>query len=331
MISIINKYELNYMKVYIYGDLGKAFSLKDDINSAYKYLLMANEFAKTCDVESEYYGMLIIALTHCYNRLGKYEDGIRECESISNKIPHNLKKRITYNKILMLKRIGRYNDALEEIRGFEDVFIDRKKETTCYEHDINIEMIKGNCYREQGYLNKSLKLFKELHKSLNKTKEMFDKRILCLGNIIEVSSLLENDYYEYRDMIIQEIENNKDEFEKNYLASEVYKLLADIYANNKQENSLKVAYGYTLKSLEIAERYKNMDMIDYNINKLIEYIPNVEECTIEVVQKYILSLVQSRMIKLDSKVILRLINFHMVNNNKKEAKNIIDFCKRQAS
>ncbi len=327
MISIVNKYELNYMKVYIYGNLGREFRLENDIKTACKYLAMANEFAKMSSVDCDYYGKLMIGLTHCYNRLGKFEEGIQVCDNLSNEIAQERMNKIVHNKILMLKRIGRHQEALNEI---EKLF-DRIKDEDFFDLNINISIIKGNCYREQGYLNKSFKLFKELHKNLDNTKELFGKRILCLGNIIEVSSLLENDYHEYREMIIQEIENNKSEFEKKYLASEVYKLLAETYANKKEENNMQLAYEYTLKSLEIAKRHSNMDMIDYDLNKLIEYIPNVEECTIEEVQKHIFSSVQSRMIKSDSKVILRLINLHMVNNNQKEAKKIIDFCKSQVS
>ncbi|MCM1988807.1 helix-turn-helix domain-containing protein [Oceanirhabdus seepicola] len=331
MISIINKYELNYMKVYIYGDLGRAFGLKHEVNSAANYYLMANEFAKMCNVDSEYYGKLKGALTHFLSRLGKYEDGIRECNNLSNEIPYELTKGIIYNKIIMLKKIGKYNEALKEIDGFENEFIYREKELDSYDLQINIQIIKGNCYREQGYLNKALRVYRETLDEIKDNEECFKNKMLVLSNIMEVSTMLEDDFDEYLNKLVEEIGKNKVKFEKNYFASEIYKWMANSYEHKKEKNNMQLAYEYTLKSLKIAKRHRNMDIIDYDINKLIEYIPYVKECTIEVVQKHILSLVQTRMIKSDSKVILRLINFHMVNNNQKEAKNIIDFCKSQVS
>jgi len=176
-----------------------------------------------------------------------------------------------------------------------------------------------------------LRIFKETLENIKDCEEYLKNKILVLSNIMEVSIMLEDDFDDYLNEIVNEIDKNKIKFEENYFASEVYKWVANSYEHKKRENHKQLAYEYTLKSLELAKRDKNMDIIDYGLNKLIEYIPHVEECTIEVVQKHILSLLQAKMLMPHSKVIIRLINFHMVNNNQEEAKNVVDFCKAQVS
>ncbi|WBW98974.1 helix-turn-helix domain-containing protein [Oceanirhabdus sp. W0125-5] len=328
MISIINKYELNYMKVYIYGNLARAFRVIRDINTACSYYQMAIEFVKMSSINCDYYGKLMTGLTHCQNRLGKFEDGIRVCDNIVIAIDKDYLKKIKYNKILMLKRSEKYSECLSEIQKFENDFQLGIDDVGL---NINIKTIKANCYRAQGYFNKALKIYKETLEDIKECEEYLSNKILIMSNIMEVTTLLEDDYDEYLKQLVIEIENNRVKFEENYFAAEIYKWIAHSFENKKDEDSMKQAYEYTLKSLDLAVKFKNMDIIDYDLNKLIEYITQVEECTIEVVQKHILSLLQAKMIKSDSKVVMKLINFHMLNDNKEEAKKVVDFCKDEVS
>ncbi len=338
MISIVNKYDLNYMKVYIYGDLGRAFRLKGDFTSAYNYFSMANEFIKMCyaynnmsNIDINYYGMLMTTLTYCFNRLGKYEEGIQVCDNIIMDIPSSITKKINFNKILMLKSLGKYNEALKVIDKLENKSNVSYKELDNDNLEIKIQIIKGNCYREQGYLNKALRTYKQIFQDIKDIEEQYKNRFLILSNIMEVSVMLDDDYEKNCNRLLKEIHENKESFEENYFASEIYKWIAYSYEYKKEENNMKEAYGYILKSLYLAKRDRNMDIIEYDLNKLIQYIPEVEECTIEEVQKHIETILQSKMIKADSKVIMKLINLHMINNNQEEVQNIIELCKSEVS
>ncbi|WBW96776.1 helix-turn-helix domain-containing protein [Oceanirhabdus sp. W0125-5] len=329
MLSLLNKHNLTTEKIFIYYNLGIVFRNEKLYEKAFKYFNLSKEFALMSNHHGEIYGGIIKNLLHCCNRLKLYNEGILIANNLPEDIPTNLYANILYNKAVLYKASKEYTEAIETL----DFLCEKFHNNLDYNFlNIKSELLKGNCLREKGLYNDSLKLHRKIYNKILKKKDIDEiYLILVLENIIETTMILEDTYDNYLDSLVNIISHSSD-FENNYTSAEICKFVSLAFNKLNTQSSKKLSREYIYKSLRLAKKHKHQEVIEFACNIILnESIKNNSITEVDSIKNEILELLSSGYLLPNSKIILLLIEFYIKNKFDNKALSIINFCKEKVS
>jgi len=329
MLPLLNKYNLNSEKVFIYYNFGLAFRNEKLYEKAFKYFNLSKEFAYMTNPSGEVYGGIIKNLMHCCNRLKLYNEGIRITDNIPKEVPSDLHANILYNKAVLYKSSKKYTEAIETL----NILCDEFHKNLEYNYlGTKSEILKANCLRESGRYNDCLRLHKKIYTKISKKKNIDEIYIiLTLENIIETAMILEDTYVDYLNTLV-DIISKSTEFENNYTSAEICKFISLAFYKLYAPSSKKSAKEYMYKSLMLAKKHKNQEVIEYASNFILnESIRSHSLDEVDSIKSEILELLSSGYLLPNSKIILLLIEFYIKNKSEDKALRIINFCKEKVS
>ncbi|WBW96441.1 helix-turn-helix domain-containing protein [Oceanirhabdus sp. W0125-5] len=333
MLFLLNKYNMNINKVFMYKKLAEKFEALNKFEKALKYFNLANEFAVMSNVENEIHEEIILSITHCCRELELHEETLR----VINKYLVNIEEKdisksnyikILYNKSITLKFLGKYDQALETLKEIELSYSKKIIDNCIF---IKSEMIKGNCYKEKGYYSKALSIHKKIYKKLSKSKEKSIYDILALANILEIGRIIGEDVVEYIDDIINKIDQYE-KFDEYELAGEICNIVAEACENSNINDGEELAIEYYYKALELSKDKKNKEVIDVSVSRILDKVIKKEDSSeINNIRGEILELLSLKLIMVNSKVVMTLLGYYMKKEDFGKVQGIIKYCEERVS
>ncbi|MCM1989061.1 hypothetical protein [Oceanirhabdus seepicola] len=333
MLFLLNKYNMNSNKVFMYKKLAENFETSGKYEKALKYFNLANEFAVMSNIDHEVHEEIILSLTHCCSELNLHEEVIRVIDKyMDNNEERDITKsnhiKILYNKSVTLKLMKRYDEALDTLKKIQ---ISYSKKITDNNMFIKSEMIKGNCYREKGYYSRALSIHKKIYNKLSKSKENSIYEILALANILEIGRILEEDVVEYIELIINKIEETN-EFDDYNLAGEICNIIAEACENSNIHDADNQSIKYYYKALELSKNKKNKAVIDVAVSRILDKVIKKENSSeINDIRGEILELLSLELLMVNSKVVMILLGYYMSKEELGKVQGIIKYCEERVS
>ena len=143
--------------------------------------------------------------------------------------------------------------------------------------------------------------------------------------------ILEDTYVDYLNTLV-DIISKSTEFENNYTSAEICKFISLAFYKLYAPSSKKSAKEYMYKSLMLAKKHKNQEVIEYASNFILnESIRSHSLDEVDSIKSEILELLSSGYLLPNSKIILLLIEFYIKNKSEDKALRIINFCKEKVS
>ncbi len=327
MIDILNKYNLNREKIEIYFKIANEFKNIRNYEKAYKFYNLALEFAIMTKEEEAVKANIIITMTHCCNRLGRYEDGVKLCERKQDNISLKKKLSIIYNKVVMLKKLNRLQESIMEINKVKKEYGKELKNT---QKLMDFEILKANCLNEQGNYNRAMDTYVKLYEKYKDESEFDKYSILLLGNIVELKLKL-GEVSEYLEELIIRI-NQDEDFENYTFSHEICKVVAEALSKSDNFESREKFKKYMIEAIELAKKSRDMliieDVLELGLSEAYKYDDILE---INKIKDYILELYKFKLISKNSNVIMKLIGFYLVKEEYSKIKSVVDFCSEKVS
>lgn len=327
MIRLLNKYKLKKEKAVVYLEIGKQYSKSGQIDEAYKYMFLANEFAVLTKENFEERYEILIRLTLLSTESDKYEYVVKEISTYLRNFSDQLDRlqtiKLVINKCLLMIRLGEKEKVLDVINEFEN---NNRRSIKEAEQWVRLLVLKGNVYRKIYQYRKSLSVYKKIQRELS-SKEEFDKaRILILVNIIVTKRILKMDYSEELDGIEVLIERISD-FHSMKVATDVCDVLGGIYA---EKNQYFKACRYYEEILDIARKSNKKKFVDNALEKLIDiYSLSHETEKMDSLRYDVYELIELGVLESDSSNIIKLIDYYIDIEEYEMAKGIMKFCEER--
>ncbi len=333
MLFLLNKYNMNSNKVFMYKKLAEKFEILDNYEKALKYFNFANEFAVMTNVDNSVHEEIILSIIHCCSELNLHEEIIRVIDKyLANieeiDITESNHIKILYNKSITLKLMEKYDEALETLKKIEMYYSKKIIDNSIF---IKSEIIKGNCYREKGYYSKALSIHKKIYNKLRNGKDNSIYEILALANILEIGRILGEDIEEYIKLIIKKIEETN-EFDDYTLGGEICNIIAEACENSNINDGDELSIKYYYKALELSKDKRNEAVIDVAVSRILDKVIKREESSeINGIRGEILELLSLKLLMVNSKVVMTLLGYYVSKEEFEKVQGIIKYCEERVS
>lgn len=333
MLYLLNKYNMNSNKVFMYKNLAEKFEILKKYEKALKYFNLANEFAVMSNIDNEVHDEIILSITHCCSELKLHDETIRVIDKylVNNQEKDTTESnyiKILYNKSVTLKLMKKYDEALETLKEIEMFYSKKIIDNSIF---VKSEMVKGNCYKEKGYYSKAFSIHKKIYQKLSKGKNNSKYIILALANILEIGRILDEDIVEYIQFTIKKIEEYK-EFDEYELAGEVCNIVAEACENTNINDGDNLSIKYYYKALELSKDKKNKAVIDVAVSRILDKVIKKDNSfEVNNIRAEILELLSLELLLVNSKIVMTLLGYYMVKEDFGKVQGIIKYCEERVS
>ncbi|WBW95166.1 helix-turn-helix transcriptional regulator [Oceanirhabdus sp. W0125-5] len=323
IMDVINKYKVNDCKMKVYFYLAKYYQFNLDYNKAFRYFSIVNELVLSEDADNEFISQLMIAILDVARNTQRYEEGLLISDRFIDRIEINYLVTFMHNRIIILKKLNRIKEVLEEIRKFESI-----PEKILREHSFHIiamAILKANCLREQNKYKQAIDIYFHLLEDIVWHDKNIHHKALVLTNIIETYLDTGDNYLEY----LFKLDNLIDTYPSlhNYrFMCELCKHVYDAYDNLKDERYNELKDKYLKKIISSSMKYKLHNFLSFALNKLLDDAKiSKDEEKVESIKEDIFKALNNGMLKLDSLLVYNLIEYYNSINNSEKISEIIYF------
>ena len=232
-------------------------------------------------------------------------------------ISMDIKLEILLNKAEILMLLREYDYSLDEIESIEEFTEEFTEE---YLFDLNI--LKGQCYRENKYYRDAL----EVYRSLKVKIENLDKnKILYINIKIIAIYILLRDNRNIRKYIDESLMliSSKRELYKEEKGADIFSGLAKGFKFINEDDKAAEYYNHAIYSAKRNKQYTILlDSLE-NLFEIYEKKKDIDE--IDNIKNELLELISTKALNNENKMIFKVIGFYNVMDDKESIEGIVSF------
>ena len=264
--------------------------------------------------------ILILKLSNCCKLNHKYKEALEFCKlPLKNEsfISMDIKLELLLNKAEILMLLKEYDSSLDEIESIEEF-----NEELSEEYLFTLNMLKGQCYRENRYYRDAL----EVYKSLKEGAGSLDKsKILCINiNIIGIYILLRDNrnIRKHIDESLVLISSNRQLY-KEKRGAEIFSGLAKGFKFISEDERAAEYYNHAIYSAKRNKQYEILTDALENLFEIFEKKKALHE--VDNIKNELLELISTNAINNDNTLIFKVIGFYNAMDDKESIEGIVSF------
>ena len=312
-------YDLTDKKISIYEKIGDLYNDIKDYYKSYTYYIKAFESIKKDKIDDGA-AILILKLINCCKVNNKFKEALEFCKlPLKNEtfISMDIKLEILLNKAEILMLLREYDYSLDEIESIEEFTEEFTEE---YLFDLNI--LKGQCYRENKYYRDAL----EVYRSLKVKIENLDKNKILYINIkiIAIYILLRDNrnIRKYIDESLMLISSKRGLY-KEEKGADIFSGLAKGFKFINEDEKAAEYYNHAIYSAKRNKQYTILlDSLE-NLFEIYEKKKDIDE--IDNIKNELLELISTKALNNENKMIFKVIGFYNVMDDKESIEGIVSF------
>lgn len=312
-------YDLTDKKRSIYEKIGDLYKEIKDYYKSYTYYIKAFESIRKDNID-DMAAMLILKLSNCCKLNYKYKEALEFCKlPLKNEafISMDIKLELLLNKAEILMLLKEYDSSLDEIESIEEF-----NEELSEEYLFTLNMLKGQCYRENKYYRDAL----EVYKSLKEGDGALDKsKILCINiNIIGIYILLRDNrnIRKHIDESLVLISSNRQLY-KEKRGAEIFSGLAKGFKFISEDERAAEYYNHAIYSAKRNKQYEILTDALENLFEIFEKKKALHE--VDNIKNELLELISTNAINNDNTLIFKVIGFYNAMDDKESIEGIVSF------
>lgn len=307
-------YKTEEKKCILYSDIGKKFSQQKMYATAFEYYIKAYENSP----DAGYTTNILVRIGACCIYLSRYEEAIKYYSLLMNlnsEIQPGYLAR--FNIALCLKKLERYDEALEYLYGLDEDF---KNTLPTSIKAKDIQMLIGVCLYKKKSFNKAIIKFKNLLKQ----SESIEEEVLVLTNLADVYSFTK-DYVQLK-KICDKIKDRLDKIDESEYQSDICISLS--------ENLLEIGDNQSAEQLlfKALECFKNgiskscsEDIQKIFLTLLTIFMKSNDKENIDFLRNEFFQLVQMGIIQKESLLTLKFIRHYNKMKDNNEVEEILSY------
>ena len=312
-------YDLTDKKRSIYEKIGDLYKEIKDYYKSYTYYIKAFEGIKKDNID-DMAAILILKLSNCCKLNHKYKEALEFCKlPLKNEsfISMDIKLELLLNKAEILMLLKEYDSSLDEIESIEEF-----NEELSEEYLFTLNMLKGQCYRENRYYRDAL----EVYKSLKEGAGSLDKsKILCINiNIIVIYILLRDNrnIRKHIDESLVLISSNRQLYKEKH-GAEIFSGLAKGFKFISEDERAAEYYNHAIYSAKRNKQYEILTDALENLFEIFEKKKALHE--VDNIKNELLELISTNAINNDNTLIFKVIGFYNAMDDKESIEGIVSF------
>ena len=302
--AFLTKYDSPEKKIIIYEKLGDLLLNQKEFNKSYTFYIKAFE-NRNSEFDKVKLFTLLQKLGSICIRLGRYKEAIdynNLALAYNINIPSDLKFKALFNNALAHIYLKDYDSALLQIQYIEDNFegITRQK-------NLSLTIEKANCYRWKKFYTDSLRLNKNILKTLD--DDEFEIKSLVTSNILDIYTVLKDgkNTEKYINKLIAEIMHFQ-EIDKCYYCTNCYHQIAISF---NLIGNVELSKEYYKKAIDSVKRNRNIGELQNSLNEYLDIIIKEQDSdSVNDFKNHLLELVSLGLIERNTDIVFKLISYY---------------------